>query len=161
MRLVGGIGRTRRSRERGELGLRDEVYAAPSSDEWRDAWSWTEAILERMNDDVRARGSRFGVVTLSNAIQVDPVADVRAEHARRLGVEDLDYPDRRIAAVGRRAGFSVLTLVPPMRRHAQEQDVQLHGFENTALGTGHWNERGHRVAAELIGEWLCRELADP
>jgi hypothetical protein len=30
----------------------------------------------------------------------------------------------------------------------------LHGFENMQPGFGHWNERGHRAAAELIADHL-------
>ena len=36
-----------------------------------------------------------------------------------------------------------------------EINVYLHGFRNGGQGTGHWNEEGHRMAAELIGRRLC------
>jgi len=160
VRLLSAIGRGPRQRPgRGELGLRDEVYGPPPDETWRDAWARTEAILEAMSRDVRARGARFGVVTLSNAAQVDPDPAVRERFREAIGARDLLYPDRRVAAVGERAGFEVLTLVPPLRAWAEAHGVQLHGFENTAMGTGHWNATGHRVAGERIGAWLCEQLA--
>jgi len=157
-RLLGGLGRAPRQRQRGELGLSDEVYAPPASPEWEEAWAWTEATLVQMHREVEALGARFFLVTLTNAVQVDPDPAVRAAHARALDVEDLEYPDRRLAALGERAGFPVLGLVPPLRDHAERTGTHLHGFENTTLGSGHWNARGHRVAGEAIGAWLCRSL---
>lgn len=160
LRMLSGIGRSRRHHAgRGELGLRDEIYeTAPPGPDWEQAWARTEAILTAMNRDVTARGARFGVVTLSNAVQVDPDPDVREAFRARLDVPDLEAPDRRIRAVGEREGFEVLTLVPILREHAERNDVQLHGFENTEMGAGHWNEAGHRVAATAMGQWLCPTL---
>ncbi|HJL14750.1 MAG TPA: SGNH/GDSL hydrolase family protein [Sandaracinaceae bacterium LLY-WYZ-13_1] len=160
VRLVSGLGRARRARAgRGELGLSDEIYGPPPDATWRDAWARTEALLEAIHRDVESWGARFGVVTLSNAPQVDPDPSVRDRVPAGLGVADLDYPDRRIAAVGARAGFDVLTLVPLLRAHAEAERVHLHGFPNTAMGTGHWNATGHRVAGAHIGEWLCDRFA--
>ena len=31
----------------------------------------------------------------------------------------------------------------------------MHGFANTKLGTGHWNETGHQLAGQLIADRLC------
>lgn len=159
VRVISSLSRPERA-GRGELGLRDEVYLPPQNDDWREAWAWTEAILEAMNEDVRAHGARFYVTTLSNAVQVDPDPAVRERYRAAIGADDLFYPDRRVAAVGERAGFEVLTLAPALRAHAERHGVQLHGFSNTELGTGHWNERGHRAAGRRMGAWLCRRLAD-
>ncbi len=159
VRALSAMGRPARA-DRGELGLHDEVYLPPPNDEWREAWEWTEAILEAMQRDVRAHRARFYVATLSNAVQVDPDPAVRERYRAAIGADDLFYPDRRVAEVGARAGFEVLTLAPALREYAERHRVRLHGFPNTRMGTGHWNERGHRVAGQLIGRWLCRELAD-
>lgn len=143
---------------RGELGLSDEIYAAPATDLWRDAWARTEAIVARYARDVREDGGRFVVVTLSNAIQVDPDPDVRERYRETVQSDDLFYPDERIAAAGARDGYPVLSLAPPLLRYAEAHHAWLHGFPNTTMGTGHWNELGHRVAAEETSRWLCRQL---
>ena len=98
-------------------------------------------------------------MTLSNAIQVHPDPEVRRIYREGLGVEDLRYPDRRVAAVGARAGFETLELVPHLRAVAEERGHHLHGFPNTRPSTGHWNEEGHEVAGARIAEWICAELA--
>ncbi|MGE0787802.1 MAG: SGNH/GDSL hydrolase family protein [Sandaracinaceae bacterium] len=160
MQLVGRAldGGSARADGATELGLRSEIYAPPAEPAWREAWERTEALLARMNEEETARGARFGVITLTNAIQVAPTEEERAASARALGVPDLSYPDRRIAEAGARDGYPVLSLVTPLGTYALEHRAYLHGFENTEWGAGHWNAEGHRVAGERIGRWLCARL---
>lgn len=143
---------------RGELGLADEIYAPPTDEAWRDAWARTEAILAQYARETRSDGTAFDVVTLSNAVQVDPDPAVRERYRTSVGSSDLFYPDQRIADAGARDGYPVLTLAPTLLAYAEEHHVQLHGFPNTTMGTGHWNEEGHRVAAGEIARWLCPQL---
>lgn len=42
-----------------------------------------------------------------------------------------------------------------MRSIAVKDKVFFHGFENTNLGSGHWNETGHEIASKLISEKIC------
>jgi hypothetical protein len=35
-----------------------------------------------------------------------------------------------------------------------------HGFKNTPMGFGHWNEVGHEQAGRAIGAKLCDMLAE-
>ena len=48
-----------------------------------------------------------------------------------------------------------------MQALADEEGLFLHGYKNTVLGRGHWNETGHRIAGEIIADEVCaRILAD-
>lgn len=141
-----------------ELGAANVIYREPSDDFWRDAWAVTEKLVATMNAEVRGRGARFLLVTLSNGIQVYPDPAARKAFAGRLGVEDLFYPERRFRALGEREGFPVLNLAPELQRRADERKLFLHGF-GRELGNGHWNEDGHRIAGELLAENLCDLLA--
>jgi len=143
-----------------ELGLDDNVYRTPVSAEWEDAWSVTEALLDSIGDEVRSRGKRFLVVTLTNSLQVRPDPAVRIEFRNRLGVPDLLYPDRRIAAAGKRDGYQVLTLATSFDAYARANRVFLHGFDGG--GVGHWNEIGHELAGRAIAGAVCAlPSADP
>ena len=42
-----------------------------------------------------------------------------------------------------------------MRQFAEANRAFLHGFRNSAFRTGHWNEKGHGLAAEIIARDLC------
>ncbi|HKG13372.1 MAG TPA: SGNH/GDSL hydrolase family protein [Pyrinomonadaceae bacterium] len=141
-----------------ELGSANVIYREPSDDTWRDAWAVTEKLVATMSAEVRERGARFYLVTLSNGIQVYPEASARKAFADRLGVEDLFYPERRFRALGEREGFPVINLAPELQRRADERKLFLHGFGREP-GNGHWNEDGHRTAGEMLASKLCDLLA--
>jgi len=142
-----------------ELGISDLVFKPPADPQWRDAWRVTEAIIEQMNREVTAHGAAFLAVTLSTSVQVWPDPAARAQYMRRLGVDNLWYPDLRIEALGQRDRFPVLVLSQPLAAYAQQHQVYLHGFRNTKVGEGHWNELGHQVGGELIAARLCEMIA--
>jgi hypothetical protein len=45
-----------------------------------------------------------------------------------------------------------------MSRHAEEHREFLSGFVNSALGRGHWNEAGHRLAGRIIAAEMSARL---
>jgi hypothetical protein len=138
--------------------MADEVCREPQTDEWREAWAVTEAVLYAMAGACRGRDVLFGAVTLSNARQVHPDAGHRAAEALRLGVPDLLYPDRRVALAAGRVGVPVLTLAPLLADSAARSGAFLHGFDDD-LGRGHWNEAGHREAGLAPGAWVAAQAS--
>lgn len=141
-----------------ELGIKPSIYREPEHPVWNEAWRVTEGLILLMRDEVKEKDAAFLVVTLSSGIQVHPDVSVWEEFMQRLGIEDLFYPNQRIQALGDREGFPVLTLAPVLRAYAEEHQVFLHGFENTVLGRGHWNEDGHRLAGQMIAQQICEQL---
>jgi lysophospholipase L1-like esterase len=137
-----------------ELGLDNVVYREPSDMVWTEAWRVTEELLKVIRDEVRSRGAKFLVVTTSAGIQVHPEPSAREAFMRRIGVNDLFYPERRIKAFGEREQILVLNLAPPLQSYADEHKVFLHGFDKN-IGNGHWNSLGHRVAGEMLAQKLC------
>lgn len=144
-----------------EAGLDSQVYHEPRDPVWKEAWEVTEGLLAMMHDEVKERGADFLVVTLSHSPQVHPDPAARRAFAKRLGVRDLFYPDFRIRDLGERKDISVLTLAPLFQSYADQHHVFLHGFENSGIGTGHWNKEGHRLAGELIAQNVCANLPEP
>ena len=140
-----------------ELGIDNVIYRQPSDQAWNDAWRVTERLIEEMRADVKTKGAKFLVVTLSNGIQVYPDATVREIFMKRVGVSDLFYPDNRIRNVCKRDMIPVITLAPQMQAYAAEHHAFLHGFGQN-IGNGHWNQLGQRVAGELIARKLCEGI---
>lgn len=140
-----------------EVGLRDEVQLPPSTPEWREAWRVTEGILRLMHEECRKQGTPFALVTLTRGIQVTPLREKKQAFLEQIGAENLYYPERRLADLGRREGFPVLNLAPTMAEQAERQRVYFHQHRDT-LGVGHWNEAGHEAAGALIAAWLAREF---
>lgn len=140
-----------------EFGLDDLIYREPIDPRWVEAWRVTEGLIEMVDNEVRGRGASLLVVTLSNGIQVHPDPAFRHAYAKRLGVPDLYYPERRIRAFCDRHGIPVISLAPDFQEYAEMHKVYLHGF-GEHLGGGHWNRDAHRLAGRLIAQAICRNL---
>jgi hypothetical protein len=141
-----------------EQGLDDLIYVPPQDSAWDEAWKITEELLRRVRDEAAAHGAKLLVVTLSNAVQVDPDPARRAEAAGRLGATDLFYPDDRLAAAGARDGYPVLVLARPLQAIAERKQLTLHGFPGQNLGTGHWNADGHRLGGQIVADEVARRF---
>jgi hypothetical protein len=142
-----------------EVGLDVMAYIEPVDPLWKEAWRVTEGLIVQMRNEVGEKGAHFIVVTLTNGDQVGPDPLERRTYARRLGVPDLLYPERRMKSLGDREGIPVLTLAQPFAAYAEQHKVFLHGFENE--GRGHWNADGHHLAGTLIAEKICSDHAIP
>ncbi len=139
-----------------EIGLDDHVYLSRPPKIWEEAWQLTEALVTAVRDESLRQGARFLLVTLTNPGQVPPDPAAMRRHAQRLGEPDLFYPERRLRALAQREGLDAVFLAEAFARHAAERKVYLHGFANTQLGGGHWNEEGHRLAAVILARHLCQ-----
>jgi hypothetical protein len=137
-----------------ERAINYNIYKPPVERSWKDAWRITEGLITAVRDDTVRHGAMFLAVTEDTGIQVWPNPKMRAKFQRSRGVSDLFYPDRRIAALGDREGFAVLTLAPLLQQYVDQHHVFLHGFKNTPMGFGHWNVVGHAVAGDLIAQKL-------
>lgn len=132
-----------------------ELYSAPQSSEWRQAWDVTEAMIREIGREVRAGGARFGLVALSDWVQVHPDRDLRRRIVERWSLESLLYPDIRLEHMAARSDIPFLSVAPALLEHAEAEQVYLHGFESHLLGVGHYNREGHDAVARLIADWLC------
>lgn len=143
-----------------EQGLDDTIYRVPTTKSWRDAWSVTEGLIERMNRETRKHGAELLLVTLSNGIQVHPDQETRRNHMAHSGIDDLFYPDRRLASLAERLGIPHLMLAPRLQQWTETNQICVHGFANATQCGGHWNATGHRLAGEWIADRICRTRAD-
>ncbi len=144
-----------------EFGQYAELYLEPTEEVWKEAWRLTEGVLLKMRDEIAQKGAKFYVVVLTNSHQVHPDVSVREELARSIGGKDLFYPDRRVEKFCQKHGIPVLLLGPDFQEYATRHKVFLHGFAHVLrnnLGTGHWNQNGHRLAGQTIADWLCPQL---
>jgi len=138
-----------------QAGLAEFVYAPPQTPIHREAWTITEGILKLMHKEVREHHAKFFLVTTTSPDQLDQEQKVLLR--QRLNAKELDYPEQRLRALGETEGFPVLNLLYDFQRHAEQHHVYLHGFPNTKLGAGHWNEQGNELAAQLISKRICQD----
>jgi hypothetical protein len=142
-----------------ERAINYNIYKPPSDPAWADAWQVTEALINETQNEVARHHAMFLAVTEDTSIQVWPEQQTRKRFQEKLGVSDLFYPERRIAELGRRYDFDVLNLAPLLQSYAESHHVFLHGFKNTPMGFGHWNELGHQQAGRAIAAKLCAMLS--
>jgi hypothetical protein len=149
------------AKERAEFfgveNLEYSIYKPPTMPAMETAWKVTEGLLVTMRDEAKAHGAKFRIVTLATRPQVIPDAKKRAELMEKLGVQNFSYAADRIMEFGEREGIAVTNLAPALGAYAETQKVYLNGFNRGNWGAGHWNETGHRVAAEAIADALCAE----
>ena len=138
-----------------DIGIDNVIYVEPQDDNWKEAWRVTEGLIRQMSDEVRQRGAKFVVVTLSNAIQVYPDPVVRQNFMKHIGTSSVFYPNLRLKNFAQRQQIDFLDLAEPMQVFADQNKIFLHGFGKD-LGNGHWNPDGHRLAADLIAQKLCQ-----
>ena len=130
------------------------VYLEAPDQSWSEAYAITEAAIERFARDVRAKGQRFAIVTVSNPEQVDSRAGA-ALQARSEAPLDFDRPERRVGEFAKAQGLPVLTLGPLFREMFLSTSKNLHGFGD--VNRGHWNEGGHALAADAIFRFLVAD----
>ncbi|HBQ97241.1 MAG TPA: lipolytic protein G-D-S-L family [Cyanobacteria bacterium UBA11691] len=135
------------------------LYREPEDETWGTAWQITEDLIELMHQEVKEKSAEFMVVTLSNEAQVNPDPAFRDGFVASNGIMDLFYPDNRIQALGDRLNFPVVNLAPTLQTYAQENQVCLHGFANAVECGGHWNDRGHAIAAQVLTPQVCQYLS--
>jgi len=141
-----------------EITVENMIYLEPRDAVWNEAWQVTEGLLKEIHNEVNQKGVKFVLVLGSNPIQVHPDRAVRERFQTYVRVDNLFYPNLRLAQLANREQIDFLDLAQPMQSYADKKKVFLHGF-GKEIGNGHWNADGHREAAELIEQKMCRNAA--
>lgn len=136
--------------------LEYSIYAPPTDPVMQKAWRVTEALLIALRDEVQFHGAQFRVVVLPTRPQVIPEPEVQQALLQKIGVHDFSYAGKRIREFGAHGAIEVIDLAPALAAYVSANHVFLNGFNRSNIGTGHWNETGHRVAGEAIAAQLCR-----
>lgn len=127
------------------------IYLSNMTDHWKEAFAITTGLIRKFKDSVEANGSRFVLVTVSNAEQVH--GEVQQQLKGRYNVTfDFEQPDRIINEFASKEHITHLELMPVFREYHLRTGKNLHGFGSSK--EGHWNENGHRLAAQKIFEFL-------
>lgn len=152
-----GGGQASDTRDAGiEPGLDGGVFLAPTAKAWKEAWEVTERLIVATRDEVVAGGGRFLILSIPIGVQVYPKPEVRSRFMRTLHVDDLWYPDSRIREFAQVEKIDAMTLGRSLQSYAEKNQVYLHGFKNSRLGTGHLNENGHKLVGESLAKHLCQ-----
>lgn len=123
------------------------VYARQPSAEWEQAWDLTGQLLTRLHDDVRQDGARLAVMIVTARDDIYPEAWQRildANPAMQGRQWDLEAPELRIVQWCNENAVPCIRLSPVFREHARQGESLHFMFD------GHWNEKGHALAAQTV-----------
>ncbi|MFN9718453.1 MAG: SGNH/GDSL hydrolase family protein, partial [Planctomycetota bacterium] len=135
---------------------RSLVYAENEPPAYTRAWELTSALLDTFREECEADRCRLMVFAIPSSHQV--YRDHFEELEKEICDADLDplHPDRRLADACQEHDIPFLSLTENFQQHgwnSSYRDETRHLFFN---GTGHLNERGSRLAAEQMSEWLSK-----
>jgi hypothetical protein len=134
------------------------IYLSNLSPRWQEAFEITKGLFVKFRASVEERGGKFAVVTNPGAEQVYP------ERAEQLNKEyklafDFEQPDRILAGFSRQMSITILQLMPVFRNFHLKTGTHMHGFGSSIAG--HWNDHGHRLAADEIFKFLIEQRLVP
>lgn len=136
-----------------------DLLRAPLAPRIEQGFRLTEALLDEATRLADAHDARLAVVLIPMEEQLgeERAHEFLARHDVERRSVDLEGPQRRLSDWGRRSGVDVIDLLDPFRGHELGGGAPLY-LEND----GHWNERGHALAAAVVAdELMARHLLDP
>jgi hypothetical protein len=107
---------------------------------WNGAWQNEERLLYAMNNKTKNSGANFMVVSLTEDFRINPASQ-----------EGFDYskPETTLAGLAQKLGFDYIPLLPIFQSRFQTEKTFPH-----ITCDGHWNETGHRWAADAIFDYF-------
>ncbi|MBN1991203.1 MAG: hypothetical protein JW953_00755 [Anaerolineae bacterium] len=120
-------------------------------------WPVYEALLDVLYQDTQTNGHKLAFVLIPNKQQADlAVREETIFELSKVYLEqetvawDLDHqPNQTIIKALNRRGLPVLDLLPGFQAHDQTNDKMLYYDQDL-----HFNKAGHRLAANLLCQWL-------
>ena len=116
------------------------------------AWKVTEALLLKLNDEIRAGGAQFCVALLPGKETIH-TEEFKASYHRYPGIElfdfDLDWPGLRLQSFLEKHRIPVVNLTAAFKDYRKKSGQNLYfKFDR------HFNLLGHRIAGEEIAKDL-------
>jgi hypothetical protein len=127
------------------------IYRPEWLPRWKEALQITKTMLLKFQRDVESRNSRFLLLSLTNGEQLHKPMQLGLRE--EFGIDfDFEKPDRILKTIATEAGMEYLMLLPVFQ--SQPNPSVFHGFNGSV--TGHWNERGHDLAAKTLAQYLSQ-----
>jgi hypothetical protein len=136
------------------------IYLKERPPVWQEAVRVTELALLKFRDRVRSDGADFLLATLTNGPQLSDKLIPSLDRALGKGNYDLEKPDRELRRFLEEQGIDFIQLLPVFRARYEKTGTYYHGFASHGREgrDGHWNEKGHRLGAEVTHEFLLRYI---
>lgn len=134
-----------------------ELFACEGSETWKDAWDVTGKILNQWKEEVEAEGRQFLMARVTGFIMVQDDKNLSALQEKYPAMQgecwDRDRPTEQLDQIASASQIDYIDLLP-----AFIDDFSATGQSSHLLKDGHWNERGHSLAAKVLVEVIESRL---
>ena len=131
----------------------------PRTSEVESAWRVTEALMEEIQQETARHHARLVTISVGVVTQIIPDPNQRRAYLERLNATDLDYADRRFAAIARKMDVPFTAFAPYMLDFGREHHAVLRGGGKAPDYKGHFNTLGSEIAGTLLANQI-REYVD-
>ena len=137
------------------------IYLKELPPDWNEAYEISKRAILKFNNKVRSNGSHFLLLTLTNGSQISDKLIPNLDMALGKGNYDLEKPDREIRLFAEQNNIDLFQLLPSFKESYLKTGTYYHGFagNNSEGYDGHWNYKGHRLAGELLYQFLTGYFA--
>lgn len=130
-----------------------QLFREPSPEAITYGWQLTDQLLEAIRDTARAAGAGTAVVMLPLVYQLSDTAFAQLVKQSELPPEQMriEKPQAMARLATDRLGIPTIDLLPGFREWVSAGKPQLYlGWD------GHWNDAGHRLAADSVVSGLLQ-----
>jgi hypothetical protein len=109
-----------------------------------EAWKLAETLFLKFRELSQQNGAEFVIAPLwtSPGIIKDEFSD----------------PNLIVGDIGKKHGIPVIPVTREISRRVQASGVDVYSFGGVNVEAGHYNENGHAIIGETIGDFLCPEF---
>ena len=128
------------------------------SDFVTNSWKLLESLLLEISKDLKINNSELLTLIISRAEIVDYEEEYVKKMAKSNNISNIFYPEDRLENFGEQNNISIISIsrhMSDLNWSKNNELTKFHGF-NESLGSGHWNEDGHKFAGEIIGKNICQ-----
>ena len=122
------------------------------------SWALLESFLLKISKDLKSNNSELLTLVVSRAEVVDYEEEYVKKMAKDNNISNIFYPEQRLEDFGKQNNIHIISISRYMSEWNWNKNNQLtnfHGFNET-LGSGHWNENGHKFTGDIIGKNICQ-----
>ena len=113
-----------------------------------------------ISKDLEINNSELITLIVSRAEIVDYEEEYVKEMAKKNNISNIFYPEDRLENFGKQNNIPIISIsryMSDLNWSKNNEITKFHGFNSSdSLGTGHWNENGHKFAGEIIGKKICQ-----
>jgi len=123
-----------------------QLIGRNETEELKRGWKLTFELFKGIREVGKSMGAGTAIMLIPLRLQLQDDALDGFRTFVGMSTDDvaIERPQQAMRTFGREANIEIIDLLPTLRRWTVENKASLH------LQDGHWNEKGHRLAADTV-----------